>query len=226
MKMKHSKILTLSLAAAALCGAMMISACGEGDTTGTGGSTGGSDIFVMEAEYIDLSNVHGAGISSDQQGVQMIYGKGTDAEKQRGWSSGYYLGYTYSASIKLNFVFESDRDATGTVILRLGSELGSSISLDPSIFSVSINGEEVGYNAMYIESSLMEEMRFYDKTVTTNATIKKGSNTITLSVLPNDLKMGQTGGPMVDCVKVQTDAVLSWTAKTDNIAARDGGGLF
>lgn len=221
--MKLKRILAVSVAAAALCTAMAAAGCDGGNTDGPDLSGG---VFVMEAEYVDLSSVHGAGISSDQEGVQMIYGKGTDEDKAKGWSNGYYVGYTYSASVKLNFVFESDRDATGTLILRLGSELGGSISLDPTAFGVQLNGEDITYNAMYIESSEMNVMKFYDKTVTTSAAIKKGTNTLTLSVLPNDFKFGKTGGPCVDCVKIDSEATLSWTAKTGNITERDSGGLF
>lgn len=213
--MKTKRIATVLLAGVlAVAAVAAFTACG--DSTGTSGS----DTYVMEAEYIDLDGVSGAGISSDQSGVDMIYGDGTEAQKELGWSNGYFVGYTYSSNLKLNFVFSSDKDATATVILRLGSELGN-INLDPTNFSVILNGKEITYSSMYVENSSIDSMKFADKTVTSSASIKKGENTLTLKVLSNTLMNGtKTGGPCVDCVKVQTSAKLTWTDKTDNPSRR------
>lgn len=221
MKMKASK--AALLLAAVSCAALTLGAC---DGNGGGGGTGGNGVqsYVLEAEYIDLDDVQGAGISSDQGGVEMIYGQGTDEDKAKGWSNSYYVGYTYNANLRLDFVFQSDKAATATVTVRLGSELGS-ISLDPSTFAVELNGEAITYQSMYIETSLMENMKFYDKVVTTNAQLKEGENTISLVVLPNTFKMGRTGGPTVDCVKLETAAAVTWSPKTEN-PSRRGGGLF
>ncbi|HIW03834.1 MAG TPA: hypothetical protein H9692_03835 [Firmicutes bacterium] len=209
--MKTKRIATVLLAGVlAVAAVAAFTACG--DSTGTSGS----DTYVMEAEYIDLDDVSGAGISSDQSGVDMIYGDGTEAQKELGWSNGYFVGYTYSSGLELNFVFDSDKDATATVILRLGSELGD-INLDPTNFSVILNGTEITYSSMYVENSSIDSMKFTDKTVTSSASVKKGENTLTLKVLSNTLMNGtKTGGPCVDCVKLQTSAKLTWTDKTDN----------
>ena len=172
--MKTKRIATVLLAGVlAVAAVAAFTACG--DSTGTSGS----DTYVMEAEYIDLDDVSGAGISSDQSGVDMIYGDGTEAQKELGWSNGYFVGYTYSSNLELNFVFDSDKDATATVILRLGSELGD-INLDPTNFSVILNGTEITYSSMYVENSRIDSMKFTDKTVTSSANIKKDENTLTL----------------------------------------------
>ncbi len=220
--MKLKKALSLILAAAAGCTVLAIAGCGEEGGTNGGEGANGVKTYTLEAEYIDLDDVQGAGISSDQGGVEMIYGQGTEADKNKGWSSGYYVGYTYSANLQLDFVFESDKDATAAIVLRLGSELGA-LSLDPTSFAVKLNGVALDYQAMYIETSTMDQMKFYDKTVTSNAQLKAGTNTISLVVLPNTFKNGSSGGPMVDCVKLETAATVTWSPKTENPSNRGGG---
>ena len=213
--MKTKRIATVLLAGVlAVAAVAAFTACG--DSTGTSGS----DTYVMEAEYIDLDDVSGAGISSDQSGVDMIYGDGTEAQKELGWSNGYFVGYTYSSNLELNFVFSSDKDATATVILRLGSELGD-IMLTPDNFEVSLNGTPINYAAMTIQNSeSMAKMKFEDKTLTSNASLLQGENTISVRVLDNDLRGSTTGGPTIDCVKIRTDAILRYTENTDNPANR------
>jgi lipoprotein len=223
--MKCRKILGMLLAVAVIGSAAALAACGGGG--GNGG--GGSQTYTFEAEYIDLDNVSGAGTSIDKSGVDMIYGDGTQAQKDLGWSNGYYVGYTYSVNQPLNFVFESDGAATATIILRLGSELGD-LNLTPDIYSVKLNGKEIPYTSIYVQGTsgmgAMAEMKFSDKTVTNSATLKEGKNVISLTVLSNTLNpgsdgAGRTGGPVVDCIKVQTSANLTWSPKTDNIERRD-----
>lgn len=212
--MKTKTVIGVILAAVILCGAVAVmTACGEG-------SDGTEKSYVMEAEYINLDGVSGAGISSDQSGVDMICGDGTREQKDLGWSNGYFVGYTYATGLELDFVFKSDAETTATIILRLGSELGD-LSLDPTTFSVIINGAEITYSNMYVEGSSMESMKFSDKTVATNAKLKEGENTLTLKVLSNTFMNGtKTGGPCVDCVKIETSAKLTWTDKTDNPGRR------
>lgn len=221
--MKVKKVLGMLLAIAVIGSSAALAACGGG------GGGGSSQTYTFEAEYIDLDGVSGAGTSIDKSGIDMIYGDGTQAQKDLGWSNGYYVGFTYSVNQPLNFVFESDSAATATIILRLGSELGN-LNLTPDIYSVKLNGEEIPYTSIYVQGtsgmSAMAEMKFYDKTVINSATLKEGKNVISLTVLNNTLNpgsdgAGRTGGPVVDCIKVQTSAKLTWSPKTDNIERRD-----
>ncbi len=176
--------------------------------------------YVMEAEYINLDGVVGAGLSSDQAGVEMIYGDGTQAQKDMGWGEGFYVGYTYSNAVKLDFVFTSDKAGTGTFALRLGSELGD-INITPEAMEVKLNDVALSYTSIFVEGSSMDKMKFFDKTVSTNGTIKNGSNTLSVLIHDNDLRPGnQTGGPTIDSLKIQTSSVLSWTDKKDNPSRR------
>lgn len=196
--------MVLIVTAFAACG-------GEGDTR-----PGGMNTYVMEAEYINLDGIQGAGLSNQAKGVNMIYGNGTAAEKELGWSNGYYVGFTYAAGITLNFTFTADNAESATIILRLGSEIGD-LMLTPSDVAVKLNGEDINYASMQVATSpSMAEMSFTDKTVTSSALLQKGENTLSIMILENTLHGGQPGGPMVDCVKITTKAGLTWTDKTDN----------
>lgn len=175
--------------------------------------------YVMEAEYTEMENVKGTGISSDQSGFEMIYGEGTDAQKNMGWSSGYFVGYTYTTDFSMDFKFTADSAEKCTIVLRLGSELGD-ISLSPESFRVTLNGSSISYNSIYIEGSELSKMKFYDKTVAIGVALKEGENVLNLKVCANNLRNGQTGGPVIDCVKLQTTAKLTYTENTDNPGRR------
>ena len=204
-----------------MIGALLVTAAAFAfSLTGCAGGGGGTKTFIMEAEYIDLDGLFGSGISSDQHGVEMIYGDGTEAQKNLGWSEGYYVGFTYASNLKFDFVFQSDRAATATIVVRLGSELGE-LNLDPTTFEVALNGTPISYQSLSVGNSEMASMKFYDKTVTTNAELKEGENLISLTILPNTFCNGaKTGGPCIDCVKLTSKADLSWNPKTDNPSLR------
>lgn len=181
---------------------------------------GGISTYVMEAEYINLDGIQGAGLSSDQGGVEMIYGEGT-AEHKAKWSNGYYVGYTHSADLQLDFVFNSSSNNTANLVLRLGSELGD-IILNSTNFAVKVNGNALNYGNLSIPNSGGEaDMVCYDKPIAMPISILEGENTISLVVLENTFKYGrETGGPCVDCIKIMTSSELTWEDKTDNPSRR------
>ena len=215
------KIISLMLALVLLASVMTLSSCDALNSLLGNSSTGGKTAtYTLEAEYIDLSNVSGAGESSSQAGVQMIYGNG-EADKAKGWSEGYFVAYTYVANLQLDFVFESDSDTSATIVLRLGSELGD-LMLNPELFEVQLNGATVPYSSISISGNTdLNQVVFQDFTVNTNAQLKAGQNTISLIVRDNKLVANErVGGPCVDCVKITTSAVITWNPKTSNPADR------
>ncbi len=198
-----------------LCAIMVLTslvACG-GDQGGSGNKT---TTYTLEAEYIDLSDVAGAGESSSQSGVQMIYGQG-EADKAKGWSNGYFVGYTYVANLKLDFNFNADSAATATITLALGSELGD-LLLTTDLFEVQLNGVTVPYSSLSLKGGTsLDDIKFYDLVVNTNAQLKAGANTLSLIVRENKLVAGErVGAPCVDCVKITTTANITWNPKTSN----------
>lgn len=224
--MKLKKTFTaLLLALTAVTAGTLFTACDDNNADGPGEkpdkpSGGGISTYTIEAEYVDLENVTGSGLSSDQSGVEMIYGDGTDAQKALGWSGGYYVGYTYTAECEIEFIFNSDKETTGTVVIRLGSEIGD-IMLTPSALALTLNGSALNYGSLSVQNSpSMAEMKFKDYTVGVNAKILKGENKLVFSVKSNKLRGSQTGGPTVDCVKITTDANITYDAKTGNPGLR------
>ena len=205
--MKRIKqIAALVLAVGAMTTLCAVTACAEN------GDGGESKEYVIEAEYIDIANVAGAGISSNQAGYDMIYGDGTNSA----WSSGYYVGYTYTSECKMDFEFTSDQDATATIKIRLGSEIGK-LNMTPKDVEISLNGKSIEYGTLQIDNSeSMEDMVFKDYTLTTKASIKEGENVITLQIKDNKLRGGSTGGPTVDCIKIKTSAAVTPVQHTDN----------
>ena len=215
--MKLKRLLTLAIVAMLALSTFAFVGCNEDKGDSTQG--GGSQTYVMEAEYVDLDNVSGTGISSDQQGVNMIYGSGTEEQKKM-WSNGYFVGYTYTSKCKITFKFNSDKAANATFVLALGSEIGD-ITLNPDNFRIELNGTQVNYSAIKVNNSAdISKMAFKDCTVAT-VMLKEGENEFTLSVLPNKLLQGsKDGGPCIDCLKIKTTAKVTFTEKTDNPSKR------
>ncbi len=224
--MKTKKLIALCTATLALASAFSFSSCdilaGLGNNSGNSAekpNPGKNATYVMEAEYIDLDNVSGSGISDSKSGVAVIFGDGTDAQKALGWGEGYYVTSSYSTAFSLTFKVTADKAATATLVLRVGSEIGN-ISMSSKDFSVKVNGTEVNYSNMSIMGSDgLDKMTFYDKPVGT-INLVKGENTITLSTNENTLRNGQLGGPMIDSIKLTTTAGVTFTEKKDNPSKR------
>lgn len=221
--MKSKKFLTLALSAMALTSAFAFAGCdlfgGNQQETPSGKTE-----YVMEAEYIDLHDVAGAGISSNQSGLQMIYGDGTQAQKDLGWSNGYYVGFTHTSECELTFKFTADKaDDSAMIVIRLGSEL-QKMTMTPTDVSITLNGKMLPYGSFTIEGSngQMGEVRFKDYTVSSSAALKAGENTVVLKVNDNSLRgTNSTGGPMVDCLKVTSSSVLTFDAHETNLTEKD-----
>ena len=221
--MKIKKILGLVLATATAVSVMAFSGCELLNSfLGTPEDPTGANALTMEAEYTDIDEVAGAGISNNNSGLSMIYGDGTAAQKEM-WSNGYYVGYTHNNQTELTFVFNSSVATTANVVLMLGSELGN-VTLTSENFSVLVNGEDQYYGAWSVAGAEMDKATFTTCRLSRPVNLKAGENTIVLKVLDNDLKSGSTGGPHIDCVKVtatDTSASLTWNPHTDNPERRD-----
>ena len=175
---------------------------------------GGSQVYVFEAEYVYLDEFNGAGISNSAEGVNNIYGEGTEADIEKGYSNGYFLGNTYAAN-QIDFVIESDAKTTGKLTLRLASELGD-LSLNNDVFGVEVNGEAVDYSII-VQNSSSGSYDFSDYTLNTSINLVEGENTVSLIIKENTLQGGnRTGAPLIDCIKIATEATLTWEPLLDN----------
>lgn len=181
----------------------------------------GKNSLTMEAEYTYLDDVAGAGISNNNSGLSMIYGNGTEEQKEM-WSNGYYVGYTHNDQTVLTFTFTASKATTANVVIMLGSELVD-ITLDSESFAVLVNGKEQHIPNWFIECSDMDAATFTACRLSAPVDLVEGENTIVLKVLSNSLGGANiTRGPLIDCVTVTaTDADLSWNAREDNPDRRD-----
>ena len=221
--MNIKRIIALALAACTLASVLSFTGCdmikgllgGEGE-----GDPAGSSSLTMEAEYINIDDVKGAGISNNNSGLSMIYGNGTDAEKEM-WSGGYYVGFTHNSQCVLEFVFNASKATTANIVIYIGFELVDT-TMDPESIAIAVNDVDQFYSPIFVEQSPMDEATFVP--LRFNAvSLKEGENKIAIKVLANDLGgKDVTRGPLVDYVKVtSTDAKLTWTPKTDNPERRD-----
>ena len=223
-----NKSLSTLLKASLLSCAALLTACnntpsdavkpsGDGEGGGQAGP-GENATFIMESEYVDFTGIIGGGNSCEKREEGMIYGDGTDVEKNEyGWSNGYFVAYTHKAGVKFTYNFTSDKAVTNaTLVIRMASEMGA-VSFGPDEFAIVLNDQAINYNPQYLENyPTLESMRFTDKTITSNAAIKAGANVLTLEVLTNNLTGAGTIGPILDCVKITSTAKFSWEPLVDN----------
>ena len=234
--MKLKKIAMAALFALIAALAFAFAACGDGTPAENGGN--GSDLdpsitetetpskYTMQAEYIDLDGVKGSGLSNSAEGVAMITGNGTDAEKEKGWGEGYYVSQMHAAGCRLDFVFTARSAQTTSISVRLSSELGQ-LTFTPQDLAFMLNDKELPYTTLVVKGAQtstpdLTAAVFNDYTITTSVMLEKGENTFSIMVRQNSLRGdGNVAGPMVDSVTFTTKAVLEWTDHKDNISRRD-----
>ena len=180
---------------------------------------GGSQTFTFEAEYVYLDDFNGAGLSNSADGVDNIYGDGTEADIANGYSNGYFLGNTYAEN-QIDFNFEADKASNAKLTLRLASELGN-ITLNNDVFGVELNGQAIDYSIVVSNSTSSGKYDFADYPINTTLNLSAGENTVSLIIKNNKLLNGnRTGAPFIDCIKITTEADLTWEPLTDNPSRR------
>lgn len=223
--MNIKRIISLALVAvlalACLTGCDLLAQFGIG---GGGDNTdvipGGQKEYVIEAESTDMLEVAGAGISNNNSGSAMIVGGGSMGEVA-GASNGAFVGNTHNSNTEITFAFKADKAGSATVVLMLGSELGD-IEIANEDVSVLVNGTEVYHNMWSVEGSENENPTFA-RCVLGSINLVEGDNTIVLKVNENELKSGSTGGPNIDCIKITTSSVITFTDCFEaNIEDREG----
>ena len=131
-----------------------------------------------------------------------------------------WVGYLYKNGLSLDFYFASDMDANDvTIYLSVSTELPGTFTFDKSNYSVILNGRELTYDqfSLTLPENAGNEAKSKFETVRliTNTFIQKGANELIIKVNNNTTIQGttyQAVGPLVDCVKIETGAVLTWDA--------------
>ena len=187
------------------------------------------NIYTFEAEYVDVSELHGFGYSGDAHGVQMI-------EKDHynmNASNGYYVGWLYDYGLTLEFNVVSDKAIEGAcVAMRISAEFSSTgmTTINNDEFTVDVNGTPIRYNSIVLtgvtDGSAENKRAFSTHILSTFVDLKEGNNVIKL-IVSNNIK-GEGGtmratAPMVDCLYVYSDTNLAWGEGyplTDNLIGR------
>lgn len=162
--------------------------------------------YIFEAENTDLKGKSGPGFSGIGQEEGMIVPNNT-AE------GGKAISFMYRNGNSLEFYIASDssvQDATLTV--SLAAELDN-INFTSEEFQVIVNEEVLSY----AQVNLPNDSTFQDSITITGVSLREGQNLIQLKVNNTKRPMGDAStyaatAPMIDCIKITTEAVLTWDA--------------
>ena len=176
--------------------------------------------YTFEAEDTSLAKKVGPAFSGTCSEEGMI----VPAPKDRACSNGYFVSYLYRENNSLEFFFACDEEVhDATLYCRLSAELRD-YTFDPSNYEIQLNGVALDYSAIaFVGVPLPEDMSeaadaldcltFADYLIGTNLTLKKGQNLVQL-ITKNSVGMeGSTleaAAPIVDAIKIDTEAVLQW----------------
>lgn len=194
--------------------------------------------YVFEAECTDMGHKTGLGYSGDATGREMIQGGPSNA------SGGAWVSYLYKQGLAVNFIIESDRNVENAqLVLRLACEFVN-MSFNSKNYTVRVDydlteddlEEYEGYWSEYyeekpegdavitfgdinLEKSKTAEVNFIDFVAAENLSLHEGLNMISL-ITNNDMALGlgtmAAIAPMVDCIKIVTDAELTMLGIVDN----------
>lgn len=169
----------------------------------------GKQTWVFEAEDTDLTGKIGPSFSGSAQEESMIvYNDAISASGNR------VVGYLYDSGITLEFWIASDMDVEDAQIALSITGEYVTMSYDGNDFQVLVNGSAKNYPRVTIEiASQSEVVPCQDRIVLEGVALKKGENLIQLKTSNTSAIAGTTfraNAPMVDCLKITTNAVLIW----------------
>lgn len=177
--------------------------------------------YVFEAELTNLDDVEGEGFSGGPSGIGMIC---PDNDGDWEASGEYYVGYLYVENTALTFEITSDKAVSNAkLVLRL-SAVGDgqgAITLTDTKYTVSVNGTALEYEdiSFYDRTDAYGVYAFEDYIISENVSLNEGKNVIKLISSNNESLGGTTKAtaPLVDCIKITTDAKLTWEPKNSNL---------
>lgn len=197
--------------------------------------------YIFEAEHVSFIDpstglpMQGMGASGGSVGANMVDSPAPGMEGINA-SNGYYVTYLYSPGLTLSFIIESDRDVSdATLIFRISAE-SAPYAITPtgddgvtdngtklSQYIIMLNDVAINYETIEIldvsgHTSTGNRRPFSDFTIAVNLSLKKGQNVFSF-ITANTNGMGGTmaaTAPVIDCIKVQTSAELSWDPITSN----------
>jgi len=188
-----------------------------------------SRVNVFEAEYLDFTNFFGWGFSGNATGTDAIVADATGVGQA---SNGRFVTYLYGKDITLTYEIYSDRAVDNVILtLRLSGEVKDffiqskktpGVLEQEPVYTIKVNDQTIQYSKIYFTNVPSQSdntlLPFQDFVISMNVSLVEGKNTIKL-ITDNELLMGGTmsaTAPMVDCLKLTTYAILTWTPKLDN----------
>ncbi len=172
--------------------------------------------FVFEAEDTNLTGKTGPAVSGTANEIGMIMLK-----EDRNCSNDRCVGYLYAFGNSLEFYFASDVETSNaTIALSLSAEMGN-VSLDESNYGIYLNDQKLSYAPIVIDDVpafdavlyVADCPAFRTYVVAEGVTLKQGANLVKVVTENNESYPGSTmtaHAPLVDCLKIDTDAVLIW----------------
>lgn len=161
----------------------------------------GSSVYTFEAEQVSLKGKVGPGFSGNATEEGMIVSN-TSA------SGGKAISFLYKKGLTLDFHIASDVTVTDAkIIVYVAAEMDG-ITFDSESYQISVNGTPLTFDQI----SLPNNKTFSGAIEISGITLNKGANTISLKTNNNTSLGGTYEGiaPMVDCIKIETSAVLIW----------------
>lgn len=183
----------------------------------------GSETYIFEAEYAKIPS-SGAGWSGGMCGVS------PDLDGDFNASNDYFVVGLYKEGSALTFEIVSDKavddaklvarftteDPAG--LLNGGGSNPKQFSITKDTFQIKVNGTALEYNTITF-NNIKTTNKFMDYTIGTHVALKEGTNIIVLETTNSDSLGGTTlaTAPIIDCIKLTTSAVLTWTPLTSNL---------
>ena len=198
----------LSIAVCLLLSAMVMltfAACGSDDD----GGKDGKKTYTFETEYTAVAGLTGGGISGGGAGLNMI-------QINDKASNGFYVGTTHRKDLTFTFEITSDKQTSAELTLRLANELAA-MKLNPETFIIKVGGNALDYKEISLPGKPARGLNFEDYKVSVPVELAAGKNVITFTIGENEYCNGASGGPMFDCIKLRSDAALTWEPITGNL---------
>ena len=176
----------------------------------------GVESFVFEAEDTNLTGKTGPAVSGTANEIGMIMLK-----EDRNCSNDRCVGYLYSFGNSLEFYFASDVETSNaTIALSLSAEMGN-VSLNETNYGIYLNDQKLSYEPIIIDDVpafdavlyVADCPAFRTYVIAQGVTLKQGANLVKVVTENNESYPGSTmtaHAPLVDCLKIDTDAVLIW----------------
>ncbi len=164
--------------------------------------------FTFEAEDTDLTDKSGpswSGTAEERSMIQFVEGIGASGNR--------FVGYQYQKDCSLEFYIASDVAVDNAVLkISIASEIGD-FTLDSDKYQIKVNGTVVPYTPINLESPGINQKGQFATYTIGNISLKAGENFIQLVTNNSATFQGATYkayAPMVDCLKIETDAILYW----------------